>query len=590
MQDLRYEYDAAGNITKVTDNAQQVHYFNNTIINPISTYEYDALYRLVRAEGRELASLAMPTHEDFVNTISNPNSSANAMQNYTHNYSYDKLGNILQQQSVGNWVRDYNYDNATNRLLNNRTGQEYTYDEHGNMLTMPHLSSMVWDYKDQLVSADNGTFTSYYNYDSEGNRSRKVVEKQGGIKEERYYVGNYEIYKITGSLDDHERSTVKINDDTKVFALVEEKTNEPKIVIYQYDNHLGSACLELDDNANIISYEEYHAFGTTSYRSGRSQTEVSLKRYKYCGKERDEETGLYYYGARYYAAWLCRFISTDPMKEERTWVNPYNYCQNNPITRIDPTGTLDDDPPKIKKFEPSGSGATADDPRYTYGNIAEGVYGLPEVTITGGGSSAGSLSENEKSFLGLEASEWEKVGDVTAIVGDIMSIVGIFLTFTPLAPIGAALVIGGRYTAMAGNIISATANFAQGEYGEAAIDVTVSILSQFLPSSFIRAVGGKALDKVGKYTIQTGFDHFAIDPVKKIVEYESPDLLERLNDRNITIPKEGFYNPALEEKNIILDSPIVPVIPAPVINDSIYNVQNPKTNMDKYVKRQYYNK
>jgi RHS repeat-associated protein len=110
------------------------------------------------------------------------------------------------------------------------------------------------------------------------------------------------------------------------------------VVRYQYDNHLGSACLELDANANIISYEEYHPFGTTSYRAGRSYAETSLKRYKYCGKERDEETGLYYYGARYYAGWLCRWISTDPKKEEYLNLSPYNYCANNPIKYVDPDG------------------------------------------------------------------------------------------------------------------------------------------------------------------------------------------------------------------------------------------------------------
>jgi len=51
------------------------------------------------------------------------------------------------------------------------------------------------------------------------------------------------------------------------------------------------------------------------YRAGRSETEVSQKRYKYCGKERDDESGLYYYGDRYYAAWLGRFVSVDPLKE-----------------------------------------------------------------------------------------------------------------------------------------------------------------------------------------------------------------------------------------------------------------------------------
>jgi RHS repeat-associated protein len=101
---------------------------------------------------------------------------------------------------------------------------------------------------------------------------------------------------------------------------------------------LGSACLELDANANIISYEEYHPFGTTSYRAGRSYAETSQKRYKYCGKERDEETGLYYYGARYYAGWLCRWVSTEPLQSEYLNLSPYNYCANNPVIYIDPDG------------------------------------------------------------------------------------------------------------------------------------------------------------------------------------------------------------------------------------------------------------
>ncbi len=111
---------------------------------------------------------------------------------------------------------------------------------------------------------------------------------------------------------------------------------------YQYDNHLGSACLELDKNADIISYEEYHPFGTTSYRAGRDEIETSLKRYKYLGKERDDETGLYYYGARYCAAWLCRWISTDPAGFV-DGLNMYAYVKNNPLKYSDPTGMQSDD-------------------------------------------------------------------------------------------------------------------------------------------------------------------------------------------------------------------------------------------------------
>ena len=77
------------------------------------------------------------------------------------------------------------------------------------------------------------------------------------------------------------------------FVRIDEGGHEGLVTRYQYDNHLGSACLELDEHADTISYEEYHPFGTTSYRAGRLDTEVALKRYKYCGKEWDEETGLF---------------------------------------------------------------------------------------------------------------------------------------------------------------------------------------------------------------------------------------------------------------------------------------------------------
>jgi RHS repeat-associated protein len=66
--------------------------------------------------------------------------------------------------------------------------------------------------------------------------------------------------------------------------------------------------------------------------------QTSLKRYKYVGKERDEETGLYYYGARYYAAWICRFVSVDPLQFDYTYYTPFQYAGNKPITFIDLDG------------------------------------------------------------------------------------------------------------------------------------------------------------------------------------------------------------------------------------------------------------
>jgi RHS repeat-associated protein len=342
LQDLNYEYDATGNLIQQTDNAQTTQYFGNQQIAPVSTYEYDALYRLTKATGRELANLAAPTHNDFPNNIPCPAIvPANLIRRYMHYYQYDAMGNMLQMQNAGNWTRNYIYDTLTNRLLKHdllQSSNDYTYDEHGNITSMPHLSLMSWDEKDQLISASNGTFTSYYNYDNQGNRTRKVVDK-GNIIETRYYIGGYEAYrKEVNQTLTLERETLNIADDEKVFVRIEQKTGENEIVRYQYDNHLGSACLELDGVGQIISYEEYHPFGTTSYRAGRSETEVSLKKYKYCGKERDEETGLYYYGMRYYAAWLCRFVSTDPLQFDYPELTPFQYASNRPITMIDLDG------------------------------------------------------------------------------------------------------------------------------------------------------------------------------------------------------------------------------------------------------------
>ena len=286
LQDLNYEYDAVGNIVYIRDDAQQEFYFDNSIIQPENHYQYDALYRLIEATGREcLAFCWIPTEEDFPNDFPVP-SDPSAMSNYHRYYTYDALGNILTEENhVGgnSWNRDFVYIEGTNQLWYNQIGSSayYTgYDPHGNMVGMPHLNYMHWDYDDNLSAASNYTFYSYYSYDEQGNRTRKVVEK-GHIREERYYLDGYEIFRIyeSGQLT-LERHSTNLVDDEKVFARIDEGGQEGLVTRYQYDNHLGSACLELDENAEIISYEEYHPFGTTSYRSGRDKTEVSLKRYK----------------------------------------------------------------------------------------------------------------------------------------------------------------------------------------------------------------------------------------------------------------------------------------------------------------------
>ena len=85
-----------------------------------------------------------------------------------------------------------------------------------------------------------------------------------------------------------------------------------QLIRYQFSNHLGSASLELDEQAQIISYEEYVPYGSSTYQAVRSARETA-KRYRYTSKERDDETGFTRHSQRYCASWLGRWISCDPI-------------------------------------------------------------------------------------------------------------------------------------------------------------------------------------------------------------------------------------------------------------------------------------
>jgi RHS repeat-associated protein len=205
-----------------------------------------------------------------------------------------------------------------------------------------------------MVSADLlGTGgTVYFTYDAAGQRVRKVWEHNALI-EERIYLGGAELYRKRQQQGQNwevvlERKTLHVMDDERRIALVETKTIDTSVppfqpspvIRFQLGNHLGSSMLEVDEFGLVISYEEYHPYGTTAYCSGTSAAEVSRKRYRYTGKEQDEETGLYYHGARYYAPWLGRWTSADPAGMV-DGPDLYRYVKGNPVRSIDPSGMQD---------------------------------------------------------------------------------------------------------------------------------------------------------------------------------------------------------------------------------------------------------
>ena len=350
-QDLHYWYDPVGNITEIQDDAQQTLFFNNSVVTPTQEFTYDALYRLMEAKGRELIGTASFGAEDNWNDAAwqtTHKGNGSALQNYTQQYSYDEVGNILKLQHIagtGSYTRDYTIDSASNRMKETEVGVNtyaYTYDTRGSMSEMPHLDEVKWNATNELCFIRRGSSHTHYQY-SGGQRVRKFTDK-GIVKEERIYLGSFEIYrKFEGSSLKVERQTVHLSDNSGRIAMLEKRTfgtdpSPASLLRYIYSNHLQSASLELDKNAAIISYEEYHPYGTTSYQAINASINAVAKRYRYTGKERDDESGLYYHGARYYIPWLARWTSVDALQGEMPTWSPYNYGFCNPVIFNDPSG------------------------------------------------------------------------------------------------------------------------------------------------------------------------------------------------------------------------------------------------------------
>ncbi|KAL2784829.1 hypothetical protein BJX66DRAFT_343659 [Aspergillus keveii] len=380
VQHLEYTYDPIGNITTIRDKAQQRVFFRNQVVDPTSDYTYDPIYRLISATGREHVG---QTHHPIQNsnvqdycTRHYLPGDGNAMQRYTEKFRYDNVGNFLEvnhqsSDSHASWTRKYDYNEPSqldpsqvgNRLTCTRIGsvtENYRYDgdagKHGNMTSMPQLQLMEWNYKDQLQATSrqrcNGESReiTYYTYDAKGARVRKVTESSAGHKtKERIYLGEFEVlreYSLSTTADDpvkKEQQTIHIMDDATRVAIIETtrkgeipKGSPRRIHRYQFSNHISSVALELDQDAHLLSYEEFTPYGLSSFAAQSPQLDTP-KRYRYNGKERDQESGLYYYGARYYAPWISRWINADP-SGITDGLNVFVYVRCNPVILSDPNG------------------------------------------------------------------------------------------------------------------------------------------------------------------------------------------------------------------------------------------------------------
>lgn len=351
LQAQHYSHDAVGNVTKIEDKAQAVQFASNQKIEAVSTFTYDSLYQLTSASGREAAGTSTAPYIPSLGRIPD---NARQLFNYTQHYTYDAGSNLTELRHVrdrNNYTRTFNVANVSNRLMSWRQRSEsqdtaITCDPNGNSLALQSGQSLQWNARNQLTGVvlvkREGAPDDHerYCYDSSGQRLRKKTITQSAsvthTQEVRYLPG---LETHTRAKEHLEVITVRVGRGSVrcLHWIAGQPSGIPEDQLrYSLDDHLGSSSLELDANADLISQESYFPFGGTAWAASRSEVEADYRTIRYSGKERDA-SGLYYYGQRYYAPWLQRWINPDPAGVV-DGLNLYGMVGNNPMRYTDKHG------------------------------------------------------------------------------------------------------------------------------------------------------------------------------------------------------------------------------------------------------------
>ncbi|WP_223557329.1 RHS repeat-associated core domain-containing protein [Pseudomonas sp. BF-R-01] len=346
LQDLRYNVDPMGNILQIDNHALPVRYHNNQRIDGQCTYGYDTLGQITHASGWEAERSS-----NYPGTAYRASANPDAVVNYREEYDYDAGGNLTELRHLGvqPFTRRWAIDPTSNRsLLKGEQPPDFArhFDANGNLQYLQPGQTMTWDARNQLASVspvvrkDEDDDTECYLYGGGGKRLRKVrtalVAARTVIAEVRYLPG-LEIHHRPGGKQ-HEVLDLEAGRNRVKWL---HGTDAPDHSLrYHLTDHLGSGTLELDEHARVQSREEFYPFGGTACENHSDQS-GAYKTIRYSGKERDA-TGLYYYGYRYFAPWLCRWINPDPAGAV-DGLNLYCFVGNSPVGHVDVDGRMMED-------------------------------------------------------------------------------------------------------------------------------------------------------------------------------------------------------------------------------------------------------
>jgi RHS repeat-associated protein len=356
FQNLQYGYDDAGNVTSITNatTAPDGPEVGMQVGGPSTqTFGYDDLYRLTHAEGSYQPRTPRTDR-------------------YRYDVSYDSIGNVTGKHQTHEMVSDGNV------IVQGKTSYDYTYtyaygrphaasligpytlayDLNGNQISRSQQPKprrqMIWDEENRLAcshenvqsqtlpqtpaSCDNAGGTpnaARYLYDDKGNR---VVKDSA-----QFHIYPNQNYSTRGN---QQYKHVYIGSTKLITKFVEPENRYEDRQYYSHADHLGSTTFVTDEQGGLAEHLQYFPSGETWVGEHPSQPLPQ----QFTGKELDQETDLYYYGARYYDPRTQAWQSPDPALESYLDGSPnggvfapsnlalYTYAQNNPVRLVDPDG------------------------------------------------------------------------------------------------------------------------------------------------------------------------------------------------------------------------------------------------------------
>ena len=365
---ITYEYDAMSRLTKIIDDS-------NTVL---AEYEYDQLSRRTLLT---LANDANAVYEydlvDRLTQLTNHYSDTNSLSFYynsydnvgnrlsmlvddtdEHSYDYDCLYQLKEVNYPDDEMVTYYYDSLGNRMqtvngsttnyssnnLNQYTavgGVSYSYDNNGN-LTNDGTYKYYYDCENRLTDVNNQSDEplASYKYDYLGRRVSKTQYLT--LKTQNYvYDGAQVIAEYDGNDVLLRRYFYGVGIDEPLAMYVAGSG----YYYYHFDG-LGSVVALSNTDGEVVEFYEYDVFGAPTIWDVNTMDIVEESTignpYLFTGRRFDDETGNYYYRARYYSPEIGRFLQTDPIYYA-DGLNWYSYCNNNPVNWIDPWGLCKED-------------------------------------------------------------------------------------------------------------------------------------------------------------------------------------------------------------------------------------------------------